>query len=142
MIVEWPRLLCRRRMLSPLVGMATALLTTNSVSAQGQQLGSQPDYSVNLSIPNQSRPPVITTPQQQAGHVAASSVGTAGQRQNIQQMTNIKPMARLDTRIANRVESRIRNRIDRSYNPQANTTSPFKVAADQDQTNALAQSSR
>lgn len=40
-------------------------------------------------------------------------------------------LTRIDSRIQNRVESRIRSRIDRNYDPQANTTSPFKVAGDQ-----------
>jgi hypothetical protein len=40
-------------------------------------------------------------------------------------------MARIASRINNRVQNRIHNRIDRSYDPQANATSPFAVAEDQ-----------
>lgn len=39
------------------------------------------------------------------------------------------PLTRLDSRTQNRVQSRIRNRVDRNYDPQANATSPFKVAS-------------
>jgi hypothetical protein len=68
----------------------------------------------------------------QAGQVAESSVGKAGQRQTRAELaTQIVPTARLDGRISNRIQSRIRNRIDRNYDPSANATSPFKVAADQ-----------
>ncbi|RYM07831.1 hypothetical protein [Sphingobium cupriresistens] len=66
------------------------------------------------------------------GQVAESAVGQAGQRQTIgNSQANIEPMVRLNNRIANRVQNRIRNRIDRTYDPTANTTSPFKVAAEQ-----------
>lgn len=66
--------------------------------------------------------------------VAESAVGQAGQRQTAartQAQIQAEPMARINSRIPNRVQNRIRNRIDRNYNPQANATSPFDVAADQ-----------
>ncbi len=53
---------------------------------------------------------------------AASAVGSR---------LDTTPLKRNDNRIQNRVQSRIRNRIDRYYDPQANATSPFKVASDQ-----------
>ncbi len=72
---------------------------------------------------------------QQAGQVAESAVGEVGQRQTRDQApANIEPMGRINNRIANRVQNRIRNRIDRYYDPRANATSPFEVAADQVQT--------
>lgn len=107
---------------------ASALLAASPAVAQT----GQPGYSIDLSTPSQARPPDDTGPRQKAGSVATSSVGTVGQRQEESQgVANIEPVARLDTRIANRVQSRIRNRIDRYYDPEANATSPFKVAADQ-----------
>src|SRR5690242_2678657 len=114
----------RDRVLAAISGSAIALLAACPVSAQAQQLDNQPSYSVNLSTPFQSSPPADDTngtSQQRIGAVATSSVGTIGQRQEKDQvLANIKPTARLETRIANRVQSRIRNRIDRFYDPQAN----------------------
>jgi len=77
---------------------------------------------------------------QRQGHMAESAVGEVGQRQtrgNVPAV--IGPMGRLNSRVANRVQSRLRNRIDRYYDPRANTTSPFEVAAER---SARVQSSR
>lgn len=52
-------------------------------------------------------------------------------REGTAKETGIEPLGRINNRIQNRVEARLRNRIDRNYNPQANATSPFVVAADQ-----------
>jgi hypothetical protein len=52
-------------------------------------------------------------------------------REGIAKETGIEPLGRINNRIQNRVEARLRNRIDRNYNPQANTISPFVVAGDQ-----------
>lgn len=71
-------------------------------------------------------PPAARTPE--AGN------GRIGQRQTkdaVARDTGIEPMARLQTRVANRVQSRLRNRIDRNYDPSANATSPFVVAGEQ-----------
>lgn len=71
-------------------------------------------------------PPAARTPE--AGN------GRIGQRQTkdgVARETGIEPMARLQTRVANRVQSRLRNRIDRNYDPSANATSPFVVAGEQ-----------
>jgi hypothetical protein len=66
------------------------------------------------------------------GNNAQSAVGVVGKRQDRNQpVAGIMPMARVNSRIANRVQSRIRNRIDRNYSPGANTASPFEVATDQ-----------
>ena len=68
----------------------------------------------------------------QAGRIAGSAVGEAGLRQRRdQEVGSIRPVPRLDTRIANRVQSRLRNRVDRFYNPRANALSPFVVADEQ-----------
>lgn len=64
-----------------------------------------------------------------SGQVAESAVGQVGQRQTAAAIET-GPMGRVNTRIQNRVQNRIRNRIDRSYDPTANTTSPFEVAAE------------
>ena len=67
----------------------------------------------------------------QQGHLADSAVGEVGQRQTKSNSpTGAGPMGRLNSRVANRVQSRLRNRIDRYYDPRANTTSPFEVAAE------------
>jgi len=71
-------------------------------------------------------------PENVNGRIANSSVGEVGQRQTRADMAPAtEPMARITSRINNRVQNRIRNRIDRNYDPQANATSPFKVAEDQ-----------
>lgn len=66
------------------------------------------------------------------GRAASSAVGQVGERRSRQQTgASIQPMARIDSRIQNRVQSRIHNRIDRYYDPNVDTTSPFKMAGDQ-----------
>jgi len=113
-------------------GTLAALLAVDSASAQDQQSGNLPTYSNDLGSPFQASSAAANTMgEKEVGTVATSSVGTAGQRLTpTQGVGNTKPAARIETRIANRVESRIRNRIDRYYDPQANSTSPFKVASD------------
>lgn len=65
------------------------------------------------------------------GSLAETAVGEVGQRQTKSHSpTDIGPMGRLNSRVANRVQSRLRNRIDRYYDPRANTTSPFEVASE------------
>ncbi len=58
-----------------------------------------------------------------SGHIASSVVGQVGQRQ-------VTAKANLMGRIDSRIPSRLRNRIDRDYDPQANTTTPFRIAVD------------
>lgn len=72
-----------------------------------------------------------TGPSVPTGRVARSSAGEVGQRQTREDSENVPPMARINNRIANRVQSRLRTRIDRNYDLQANTTSPFAVASDE-----------
>ncbi|EQB29972.1 MULTISPECIES: hypothetical protein [Sphingomonadales] len=79
--------------------------------------------------------PLVASPTQaqetpRPGQVADSAVGQVGQRQTAASI-QAEPMGRISNRVTNRVQNRIRNRIDRSYNPTANTTSPFEVAAEQ-----------
>lgn len=60
-----------------------------------------------------------------------TGAGRVGQRQSrdeLARVTNGQPLARIDSRIGNRVQSRVRNRLDRNYHPTANATSPFEVA--------------
>lgn len=68
------------------------------------------------------------------GNTAESAVGRVGQRQardEVAQDLGLNPNGRISSRIENRIQSRLRNRIDQYYDPQANATSPFSVAADQ-----------
>ncbi|EQB04730.1 hypothetical protein V475_22325 [Sphingobium baderi LL03] len=68
---------------------------------------------------------------QRQGHLAATAAGEAGQRQTRSNVPAIiRPMGRLNSRVTNRVQSRLRNRIDRYYDPRANSTSPFETASD------------
>lgn len=84
-------------------------------------------------------PPYQSTPspvlERQRGTVADSAVGQAGRRQTRdQEVGGIKPLGRINSRVANRVQSRLRTRIDRDYDPQANATSPFEAASDRART--------
>lgn len=74
-------------------------------------------------------PPVIIDAD--VGHTSSVNGNRVGQRQTREQVApiaGITPMTRINSRVANRVQSRFRNRIDRYYDPSANATSPFKVA--------------
>lgn len=68
----------------------------------------------------------------QPGRTAAVTETEVGERQTPEEAApNIEPTRRISNRVQNRVQNRIRNRIDRNYNPKANATSPFEVAAEQ-----------
>lgn len=68
----------------------------------------------------------------QPGRAAMVAETEVGERQTREEAApNIEPTRRISNRVQNRVQNRIRNRIDRNYNPQANATSPFEVAAEQ-----------
>lgn len=65
----------------------------------------------------------------QAGRVADSLVGEVGQRQTRERaVPGVNPIARLNTRVTNRIQSRLRTRIDRYYDPQLNSTDAFVAA--------------
>lgn len=101
------------------------------------------DQQLDQSAPLQWQPtqPATTPSVSLPGRIARSSVGEVGQRQARDQDVNgLRPTARIASRIENRVQSRLRTRIDRTYDSQANTTSPFAVA--EDQTRAAGRSRR
>lgn len=80
---------------------------------------------VSLSVP-------VAAQQAVGGQVASSVAGQAGQRQTRDQAAAAQgraPLARIDTRLRNRVQSRIRNRIDRGYMSGASATDAFDAAA-------------
>jgi hypothetical protein len=103
-----------------------------SDSSQGQR---DMDDGQDMLTPMQPSTPQrsTSTGPASAGHNARSSIGEVGQRQTredaFRQQT--QPMARIDSRIRNRIQSRLRTRIDRTYDPQANATSPFDVATEE-----------
>lgn len=73
--------------------------------------------------------------QAEAGQTADSSVGQVGQRQTRETVAeSIAPMARIDTRIRNRVQLRVDNRIGRNYDPQYGAASRIDVAKEQART--------
>lgn len=121
---------------------AASLFALVPVQASARQAGS-PARSSADAMP--SRNPVSSLEQfptnsgvRSAGTLSRSAVGTVGQRKNRDNATiGVAPTGRLNSRIANRVQSRIRNRIDRYYDPEANATSPFQVAADQARLNTV-----
>lgn len=99
------------------------LAQTTTSSAGGGQLPTSVDASVSV-------PPEVRV--QLPGRNASSSSGVAGERQSPGLTPgSADPYAKISTRISNRVENRIRNRIDRYYDPLANATSPYAVAAEQ-----------
>jgi hypothetical protein len=116
--------------------VAVALtLAAPALAQRGPTPGSEGDAAEAQEEQQQpSRQPSRLAPVE-AGRVAKSAVGSAGQRQTrADAAPNIEPMSRITNRINNRVQSRIRNRIDRHYDPQANAASPFKVAEDEART--------
>lgn len=67
-----------------------------------------------------------------AGQIAESSVGRAGQRMNAKaQGVNAQPMTRISNRINSRIQLRIRNRIDRNYSVLSSSTSSYEEASNQ-----------
>ena len=86
----------------------------------------------NAELVRIARTPMHSSPaaRQNAGQTAKSSVGRAGERRTIAQATGAKPMARINGRIANRIESRVLNRIDRTYDSNNNALSPYVNAGD------------
>ena len=109
------------------------LLAAGSASAQvpSPARGQVADQEQEQQAP----PPQQTqTPLRPTGRVATSSVGEAGQRQTRDQAHGIEPTARIDSRVQNRVQNRVRTRIDRDYDAQATTASPFAAAEDHSRT--------
>lgn len=93
--------------------------------------------AVMLGIPNPASAQDSQSSAQGApaspGRTAQSSVGTVGQRltsTNTGEATHIQPMARLDTRVSNRLRSRLRTRIDRDYVSTTDPTSAFTEAGE------------
>jgi hypothetical protein len=72
--------------------------------------------------------PVVDARVARTSDVNAGRVGQRQTREDAAQETGIEPMARINSRIANRVQARLRNRIDRNYDPQANAAAPFAAA--------------
>ena len=69
--------------------------------------------------------------QVSGGQTATSSAGQVGRRETREEAaTKINPLAAIDARVQNRIQSRLRTRIDRDYNPQSNTLSPFLIAGE------------
>lgn len=61
------------------------------------------------------------------GQTASSMVGRAGQRQETNGLLpNDAPLARIESRIPNRVQSRLHTRVDRLYNPSMRTVTGFE----------------
>ncbi len=65
-----------------------------------------------------------------AGETTSVFSQRSGERQTANSAPGIESGARIATRVSNRVRARLASRIDRSYAPQANASSPFEAAAD------------
>ena len=116
----------RGRFLSrSLAGFANGLLVlgcllSSSTSAQ--------EFPIN---PPSSSPTTQGQGLREVGRTAETAVGEVGQRKTTSAAApNVEPMRRVNNRIENRVRNRIANRIDRSYDPRANATEPFRLADD------------
>jgi len=81
--------------------------------------------------PDDATSPLADTPVARTPEANAGKIGQRQTRADVVSGVGIDPMARIDSRIANRVQSRLRNRIDKYYDPQSNSTSPFLVAQEQ-----------
>jgi hypothetical protein len=69
--------------------------------------------------------------QVSGGQTATSSAGQVGRRETREEAaTKINPLAAVDGRVQNRIQSRLRTRIDRDYTPQSNTLLPFLIAGE------------
>ena len=115
--------------------VAACVFVTSAASAQVGGARTERDGQLPEQPP--PLPPLQQTRIQpvEPGRISGSAVGVAGQRQSREQVApDVVPMARISGRIQNRVESRLRTRIDRNYDPQANATGPFAVAADEART--------
>ncbi len=123
----------KRRLARLMVMAATAVAQVTPGSAQRASGADGQDAQPVVVVPSQSTPSPLL--ERQRGTVAGSTVGEAGRRQTRdQEIGGIKPLGRINSRIANRVQSRLRTRIDRNYDPQANAASPFEAASDQART--------
>jgi hypothetical protein len=63
-----------------------------------------------------------------AGRVTSSSVGDVGQRR-AKAVAGVAPLARVNTRLQNRIEARLRTRVDRNQAPVMDSSSGYDVAA-------------
>ena len=124
------RALRRRRRL---LAISTALLMVAAGPLNGQTRGEATEEANPTLLPRQTVPRPSTTAANSDNALSQpkqTGVGRAGQRQNRDATTGIVALQRLDTRVVSRVQTRLRTRIDRYYDPQANATSPFKVAGE------------
>ena len=94
-------------------------------------VGAEPDED---TMPLQRSLPPRATPERN-GRLGNAGNGRIGQRQSrMDAATNVPPLERVQGRVANRVQNRLRTRIDPFYDPQANATTPFRVASEQART--------
>ncbi len=97
-----------------------SLVLLTSVSAMAQNGGIE-----------DTPPVVIDADVGLTSNVNGNRVGQRQTREEAVPIAGVNPMTRINSRVANRVQSRFRNRIDRYYDPRANATAPFNVAAEQ-----------
>ena len=112
--------------------ISMVLLMVAAGPLNGQTRG-EVSEEADPTLPRQTvpRPPTTAANGDNAlSQTKQTGVGRAGQRQNRDATTGIVALQRLDTRVVSRVQTRLRTRIDRYYDPQANATSPFKVAGE------------
>jgi hypothetical protein len=76
-------------------------------------------------------PPLVPLAPAETGRLAESAVGRVGERQTREQVANVEPIGRINSRINTRISLRIHSRIDRNYDPRPTLTSSIEVAEDQ-----------
>ena len=103
-------------------GLSSSVLLFSAIPLSAPQIGA-PLGATNMPLR------VLSMHAALIGQNAGSSAGRPGERQTSDQAKGIEPLARINGRIANRVQSRIHTRIDRTYNPQPDASSPFVTAS-------------
>ncbi|RSV14197.1 hypothetical protein CA236_16705 [Sphingomonas sp. ABOLG] len=107
----------------PIILLAAVMLAAPPVLAQVRD----PETA---EVERPAPPPVddtwVRAPQANTGRI-----GQRQTREDAARATGIKPMARISTRINNRVQARLRNRIDRYYDSTGDARSAFATAEDQ-----------
>ena len=113
-----------------------ALAMVAALPATAQQVGQDADMTAEQGLHLQPSLPPTILPSTRSDQGATSLAGQRQTREQVALASGVAPMGRISARIENRVQSRVRNRIDRYYDPQANASAPFEVAAEQLRTTA------
>jgi hypothetical protein len=117
-----------------IVAVAGAMPAEAQEHDQTTSMGGASTEQYEDTMPVQRSSPSRAAPDRN-GRLGNAGNGRIGQRQSrMDTATNVPPLERVRGRVANRVQNRLRTRIDPFYDPQANATTPFRVASEQAET--------